>query len=56
MNSCHENRDISFENKDMSKLKHGEVIQDEGINMKAVFFDSLSGWGHFFRPTKEGLR
>ena len=37
MNSCRENRDISFENEDMSEVKHGEVIQDERINMKAAF-------------------
>ena len=37
MNSCHKNRDISFENKDMSEVKHGEVIHDERINIKAGF-------------------
>jgi len=37
MNICHVNRDSFLENEDMSEVKHGEVTQDERINMKAIF-------------------
>jgi hypothetical protein len=37
MKWSHTNRYISFENRGMSEVKHGQVNQDEMINMKAEF-------------------
>jgi hypothetical protein len=37
MKWSHTNRYISYENRGMSEVKHGQVNQDERINIKAEF-------------------